>query len=172
MISSYPDLKWIHIAAISKNYVIGKDGDLPWHIPDDLKHFKAETKNKIIVLGRKSYDSLRPKPLPNRYHIVITRNLDSVPSTENVITVSNMDEAAKVAQKNSAKWGNDIMICGGGEIYKQTLEIADELILTHVDIEIAGDTFYPKFDPKDFIISKQLKFEGPPQFVINWYKRK
>ena len=128
----------ILIAAISKNNEIGKSNQLLWHLPDDFKRFKTLTTGHYIIMGRKTFESF-PKPLPNRTHIIITRQKNY--AVENCIVVSSLEEAIKVCPKNE-----DIYIIGGGEIYKQSIDFADKLEITLVDNDFEADTFFPEID--------------------------
>ena len=121
------------IAALASNHVIGNKGTMPWRLKADLAHFKRETLGKPIIMGRKTYESLG-KPLPGRQNIVLTRG-----QIDNVTCVKTIEEAIKVASSD------DIMVIGGGEIYKAFLPLADRLILTHVDATPVGDVFFPEF---------------------------
>ena len=128
----------ILIAAISKNNEIGKNNQLLWHLPDDFKRFKTLTTGHYIIMGRKTFESF-PKPLPNRTHIIISRQKNY--AVENCIVVSSLEEAIKVCPKNE-----DIYIIGGGEIYKQSIDFADKLEITLVDNDFEADTFFPEID--------------------------
>jgi dihydrofolate reductase len=123
------------IAAVSENGVIGKDGKLPWYIPEDLKHFKKLTTGNVVIMGRKTYESLI-KPLPNRVNIVITREKGK--TFNGCITVNSIEEAIRKA-------GNDkeIFIIGGGEVYKKSLKFANKVYLTKIHKHIEGDTYFP-----------------------------
>ena len=119
------------IAAIARNRVIGKDGKLPWHISEDLKRFKKLTTGHVILMGRRTFESMG-RQLPNRRHVVITSR--SIPSVE---TYRSIPEALN-ALANEEK----IFVIGGGQIYAELLDRADELFLTMVDEEVDGDTFF------------------------------
>lgn len=128
------------IAAAAENDTIGKDNQLIWHLSDDLKRFKNLTSNHCIIMGRKTFESFG-KPLPNRTHIVITRQQNyQVPT--GVIVVHNMEDALDAAK-------NDLQpfIIGGGEIYQQAMPYADKIELTRVHERFDGDAFFPKIDP-------------------------
>jgi len=126
------------IAALSRNRVIGRDGDLPWHLPADLKHFKATTLGKPVIMGRKTFDSIG-KALPGRRNIVISQSRTAWP--DGVIGVPSLDQA--VAEAGAADPA-EIMIIGGGSVYRAALERASRLYLTEVDVEIDGDTLFPE----------------------------
>lgn len=127
------------IAAAAENNALGKDNDLVWHLPDDFKRFKALTSGHFIVMGRKTFESF-PKPLPNRTHIIITRQKEyKVP--EGCIVVDSIEEALKICQNQQ-----EVFIIGGGEIYKQSLSIANKIELTRVHTVVEADTFFPEID--------------------------
>lgn len=136
------------IAALAKNNVIGKENDLVWRLPDDFRRFKRLTSDHYILMGRKTFESLGT-PLPNRTHIVITRNLDyKVP--EGHYLFESVEKAFIFCQKMNV---DHLYVIGGGEIYKQTLPIADELVLTEVDANPSGDTYFPVFDKKNWKVT-------------------
>lgn len=124
------------IVATGENNVIGKDNQLIWHLSDDLKRFKSLTNGHHIIMGRKTFESF-PKPLPNRTHIVITRQ-ESYRAPEGVIIVNSLEEAMKAVKNDSEPY-----IIGGGEIYKQGLAIATKIELTRVHANFEGDTYFP-----------------------------
>lgn len=127
------------IVAAGENDAIGKDNKLIWHLRDDLKRFKTLTSGHYIIMGRKTFESF-PKPLPNRTHVVITRQVNyKVP--EGVIVVNSLDAAL-----NASKDDNQPFIIGGGEIYKQAMSVANTIELTRVHKNFEADTFFPKID--------------------------
>lgn len=129
------------IAGISKNNCIGKNGQLPWNIPEDLKHFREMTAGKTVLMGRKTWESLPEKfrPLPKRTNIIITRQTD-YPVPVGVEVYATIDEA-------TAKHPDEeIMVIGGAEIYRQTIAKADTLYMTHIDQTVDGDAFFPEID--------------------------
>ncbi len=127
------------IVAAAQNDAIGKGNKLIWHLSDDLKRFKSLTNGHHIIMGRKTFESF-PKPLPNRTHIVITRQSD-YPVPEGVIVVNTLEDAL-----DAAKTDTQPFIIGGGEIYRQSLDIADKIELTRVHEDFEADTFFPKID--------------------------
>lgn len=142
------------IAAVANNGVIGKENDLVWRIPTDFKRFKALTSGNYILMGRKTFESLG-KPLPNRTHLVITRNPNySVPEGHHVF--ASVEDAFIYCNKIGV---DDLYVIGGGEIYKQTISMADELVITEVDASPEGDAFFPEIDPK---IWKEVSREEHP----------
>lgn len=127
------------IAAASENNALGKDNELVWHLPDDFKRFKKLTTHHHIIMGRKTFESF-PNPLPNRTHIIITRQIDyKVP--EGCFVTSSLQKAMKMCPKNEENF-----IIGGGQIYKQSIELADKIELTRVHTTIEADTFFPEID--------------------------
>ncbi len=130
------------VAGIASNNCIGVGGHLPWHIPEDLKHFREVTTGKTVLMGRKTWESLPEKfrPLPNRLNIVITRQTDYVVPEK--VEVFATIEAAIAAHPNE-----EIMVIGGAEIYRQTIDLADTLYMTLVDQAIDGDAYFPTIDP-------------------------
>ena len=124
------------IAAAGENNELGRDNNLVWHLPDDFKRFKKLTTGHHIIMGRKTLESF-PKPLPNRTHIVITRNSDY--KNDQVIVVHTMEEALKKAENDSQSF-----IIGGGEIYRLGMEVADKIELTRIHNSFKADTFFPE----------------------------
>lgn len=131
------------IAALSRNRVIGKNNDLPWRLPDDMKFFMETTKGHHVIMGRKNYDSLHPKfkPLPHRTNIVITRQQNF--SAPGCIILHAVEPGIEIARKNSE---TECFIIGGAEIYKLAMPYTTRLYLTEIDADIDGDTFFPEID--------------------------
>ncbi len=162
--------------AVAKNGVIGRDGDMPWKLSTDLKRFKAMTLGKPVVLGRKTLDSFGGRPLPGRPHMVVTRNADL--KVEGVETAYSLQDGLKRADEIATQTGAaEVAVLGGGEIYRQAIELADVLYVTHVEAEIAdGDTFFPAIDPAVFEKGEELflpageKDNYPTRFVT--YRRR
>ncbi len=132
------------VVATARNGVIGRAGGLPWHISSDLKRFKAITMGKPVVMGRKTWESLPKKPLAGRRNIVITRQADFKASGADVVASAEAALSLCAAEP-------EIAIIGGGEIYRLFWPLADRLYLTEVDIEIAGDTWFPHVAEADWI---------------------
>lgn len=128
--------KVIAILAVASNDVIGKDNDLPWQLPTDMKHFKNTTNGHTVVMGRKCYESIPEKyrPLPNRRNVILTRNEDYI--QEGAEIVHSLDDALALSSEG------DVFIAGGAEIYKQVLDFADELIITRIKEEVEGDIYF------------------------------
>lgn len=137
------------IAAVAQNGVIGRDNDMPWHLPDDFAFFKKKTSHHAIVMGRKSLDALG-KPLRNRTSIVITRNQDF--RTEGVTVVHTLDEALTEARNVDQQLyqTGEIFVIGGAEIYEMALPIATTLYLTEIHQTYEGDTYFPQFNKSEW----------------------
>lgn len=136
----------ILIAAAAENNALGKDNRLLWHLPDDFKRFKALTSHHYIIMGRKTFESF-PKPLPNRTHIVITRQQDYRP--EGCLVAGSLEEALRIAPDTE-----DVYIIGGGEIYRLALPYADAIELTRVHDTFDADAFFPEMDPGDWELKR------------------
>lgn len=157
-----------HIAAVSRNRVIGNNGSLPWHLPEDLKFFKAKTLNKCIIMGRKTYESLG-KPLPKRHNVIVTRNKDfKAPGCE---VFTDIQEALRHCESLKDTYGDEIMIVGGAEIYKQTLPYTDRLYLTLIEKDIPGDAFYPEWPSTYKLIEKTESAEGDIRFSFCTFEK-
>ena len=135
-------MKIAMIAAMAQNRIIGADNDMPWHLPADLKHFKAITLGKAVIMGRKTYQSIG-RALPGRPNIVITNNADY--SLSDATVVDSPESALEVAKALSVD-SDEIMIIGGGTIYQAFLDKADTLYLTHIDLSVDGDTQFPDYE--------------------------
>lgn len=149
------------IVAKAKNNVIGKDNQLIWKLSSDLKRFKNLTSGHYILMGRKTFDSLG-KPLPNRTHLIITRNPEfQAPEGHHAYT--SVEAAIIFCNKMEVE---QLFIIGGGQIYKETITICDVLEITEVEAEPEGDTYFPEIDPK---IWKEVKRESFPADEKNEY---
>jgi dihydrofolate reductase len=135
------------IAAAGENNSLGKDNDLVWHLPDDFKRFKELTSGNYILMGRKTFETF-PKPLPNRKHLIITRQ-DNYSVPENCFVFDAIQSAIDFTDNQ------DIWIIGGGEIYKQSMEIADRIELTRVHSEFEADTFFPEIGEEWKLVSEE-----------------
>lgn len=128
------------IVAVSEDYGIGKDNELLWHIPEDMKRFKNLTWGQCVIMGKKTWESLPKKPLPGRKNIVLTD--DPGERIDLCITAYSIDDAL-----DKCKQDEEIFIIGGGSIYRQFIPIADRLYITHVHRQAPADTFFPEIDP-------------------------
>lgn len=157
-------LKKIIIVAIAKNRVIGNGAQIPWHSREEFKHFKATTMGSPILMGRKTFESIG-KPLPGRLNVIITRNTDLKYDFENVVIVNSLEDAFKKCENDYEK----VFICGGGNIYKQSLDIADEIILSEMKLEPEGDVYFPEIPEDKWEVNKTADFE---EFKVFWYTKK
>jgi dihydrofolate reductase len=128
----------ILIAAVAENNALGKNNDLLWHLPKDFKRFKEITFGNTIIMGRKTFESF-PKPLPNRKHIIITRQKDYF--REDCIVVQDIENALSICPKNE-----NVFVIGGGEIYAQSIHLADQLDITKVHHSFEADVYFPEID--------------------------
>jgi dihydrofolate reductase len=142
------------IVAVSKNGVIGQNGQIPWYLPADLKYFKKVTMGYPVIMGRKSFISIG-RPLPGRENIVITRDIYFVAS--GCFVARNISEAIEIA---AATGKEEVFIIGGGEIYQQSIDLWDKLYLTKVDIEVEGDVFFPELNWEEWEIVSEEKHQG------------
>ena len=150
------------IVAAATNNAIGKDGKLPWHLPNDMKHFKNVTWGMPIVMGRKTFESLG-KVLPGRKNIVITRQPGW--KVEGAIAVKNIDDALFVARETDAK---EVMVIGGGEIYRSLFEKARRIYMTRVEAEPEADTFFPSLKPEEWYLMSQQNHEADEKNAYNY----
>src|ERR1017187_2297456 len=147
------------IAAMSLNRAIGADNKIPWHLPEDFKWFKKMTTGEIIVMGRKTFESIG-RPLPNRETIVLSRSQFQFPGVRTVSDLNQIDRANE---------SREIFICGGAQIYRQTLALCSDLFLTLVKREVLGDAFFPPFE-ESFELAEELRDFA--DFKILHFKRK
>jgi dihydrofolate reductase len=158
----------IMIAAASENNALGRNNELVWHLPNDFKRFKSLTSGHHIIMGRKTFESF-PKPLPNRTHIVISRQKDYCP--EGCIVVNSMEKALEICPKDE-----DSFIIGGGEIYKLGISFSDKIELTLVHHNFEADAFFPEINLEEWeIINSQLQPKDEKHlfdFTYQTYSRK
>ena len=133
-----------HLVALSNNFVIGVNNDLPWKLKKDLQHFSAYTQNKAIVMGRKTFESIG-RPLPNRKNIVISSTLND---QEGIEIVSSLDQGIKVADQWNKRntESEEVVLIGGGYVFEESKNMVNKLVLTRVNCEVDGDVFYPEID--------------------------
>ncbi len=142
------EAKIVLVVAVARNGVIGRDGDLPWRLPSDLKRFKQLTLGKPVLMGRKTWESIG-RPLPGRPNIVITR--DAAFSAPGAEVVSSLEEGLAAARREAGRLGVDeVCVIGGGQIYAQAFDRADILHVTHVEADVEGDARFPDIDPVVF----------------------
>jgi len=140
------------VAAMAKNRVIGKDNQMPWHLPADLQHFKNVTMGKPIIMGRKTFESIG-RALPGRRNIVITSNPDF--SAEGCDSASSFEQALALVAE-----AEEVMVIGGGSLYQQTLPLADRLYLTFIALEVDGDTHFPQYRQLALTETKRESFKA------------
>ena len=147
------------IAIVARGGAIGRGGDQPFHIKEDFRHFKALTLGKPIVMGRKTFEALPGGALPGRTNIVVTRNADW--SAEGVVKAASLDEAlAKGGEVNA----EEVMIIGGGEIYRQAMPLATNLYITEVDADVSdADTFFPEVDLSQWNVVSESESQIDPR---------
>ena len=145
------------IAAVAKNRVIGRQGKIPWHIKDDLLHFKNLTTASAVIMGRKTYESIG-KPLPNRTNIVMTKRPGRL---KDIREVYNKNQALAVA----LEFSKDIYIIGGENIYREFLPLAKKMFLTEIALEVSGDTHFPEWAKKEWIEVSRINKEDQSQDI-------
>lgn len=152
------------IAAVATNGCIGKNGKLPWNIPEDMEHFRALTKGKTVLMGRKTWESLPAqfRPLPDRKNIVITRQQHYTVPPEVLVYPT-------IAAALTAHADESVMVIGGAEIYQQTMNDANTLVITHVHQDVDGDAFFPAIDPLQW---KETDRDDHPNLSFVMYTRK
>lgn len=162
------------IAAMDSAGGIGKNGTLPWYIPEDLQHFKDYTVGKVCVMGRKTWDSLPVKPLPNRENIVVSGDIDFIEQLNEIdidhcpdTVVKSIDSAIGEGFNLNA---DELVIIGGASVYEQFLPHADKMVLTKIEGERGCDTFFAEFDKNEWIVTdgKQLK----ANVLVQYWERK
>ncbi len=160
------------IVACSENNIIGMDGDLPWHLPDDLKHFMRSTRGCPVIMGRKTFESLNA-PLPNRTNIVVSRTMR--PETQGVVVVPSLQAAIDHAQELVNGSSTPIWIAGGGAIYKAAMPFAYQIVRTLIHAQIEGDVQFPTIDPQHWglVRSEHHPVDDRHElgFTIQWFER-
>lgn len=145
------------VAAMGRNRAIGLDGAMPWHLPAELRHFKRTTLGKPVVMGRKTWEAIG-RPLPGRQNLVVSRN--PAYRAEGAVVVGSLDAALDAAD------GEEIMVIGGGELYRQALPRASRMVLTTIDLAPEADTWFPDWDPEGW---SRVALEGVPAGPDNAY---
>ncbi len=139
------------IVAMGRNRAIGRDNQLIWHLPADLKHFKETTMGKPVIMGRKTFESMG-KALPGRTNVVVTRKTGFM--APGCLVAGSLGEALGLVSREP-----EVFIAGGGEIYKQAIPLADRMYITIIDHDFDGDTFFPDFDAREWDIAEEKKHE-------------
>lgn len=158
-----------HIVAAAKNNVIGREGDLPWDIPEDMKFFRDKTKGKALIMGRKTFESVG-HPLPNRLNVVVTRQPGY--KAEGAHVVSSIQEGIEYCKEHKDQYGEEIYIIGGGEIYRQSMDLVDIIFLTRIHQDFPGDAKYPDVDPLKFVEIERRERTEPVPFTFLTYARR
>jgi dihydrofolate reductase len=157
------------VAAVARGGVIGRSGTIPWRIPEDLRRFREMTTDHSVVMGRRTWDSLpeRFRPLPGRRNVVVTRNPDW--RADGAERASSLDDAL-----GGLAGEQHVFVIGGGELYASALPLADELLLTEVDLEVEGDTLFPGFDRSAFVEAARESHvsEDGTRFAFVKYERR
>ena len=157
------------IVAMDRNNVIGHQNDMPWHLPRDLKFFKEKTTGHTIVMGRKTFESIG-RVLPNRKHIVITRDGSNLP--EEVEVIDDINKVIDLAMETD----EEIFVIGGGNIFKQLLPYADRLYVTYIDESFEGDVYFPEIPRDQFVEVSKVKGikdeKNPYDYYFIEYERK
>lgn len=164
----------VHVVAMTRGRVIGAKGEMPWRMSSDLKHFKAATWGKPMVMGRKTFAAIG-RALPGRESIVATR--DPAFAAPGALVAHDLDAALALAQERAQAMGaEEIAVIGGGEIFRATMPVADALLVTDLDLDRDGDTFYPPIDPRLWReASRQTHPRGPRDdaaFTVARYVRR
>jgi len=159
------------IVACSENGVIGSEGDLPWHLPADLKHFMTSTRGCAVVMGRKTYETL-DGPLPRRLNVVVSNSMDA-DQPEGVRVARGLDQAIDIAQ--AAGMEPPVWVAGGGTIYTQAMDRAELLVRTLIHTEVEGDTRFPEIDPQRWHLARCQEHPADDRhdfaFTIEWWVR-
>jgi dihydrofolate reductase len=150
------------IAAMSLNRVIGAGNKIPWHLPEDFKWFKAMTSGHIIVMGRKTFESIG-KPLPNRKTVVLTRSRVSIDGVQTICDLSELESLAAESPKSK------VFVCGGAQVYEKALPLCSDLYLTLIKRTVEGDTFFPPFEDLFALVAE---IRDHPDFKILHYRQK
>ncbi len=158
-------MKVVIIVAISRNNVIGDHEDIPWHYPADMKHFRSTTRGHPFVVGRKTFESFQTRPLPGRLNIVLSRD-PHYPVPEGVQVVTTFAAARKICTRDNAA---KMFVLGGAKIYRLALPKTDEMVITHIPLEVEGDTHFPSWNPEEWQIVDS-RAEEDLHFVT--YRRK
>jgi dihydrofolate reductase len=151
------------VAAVARNGVIGVGGGLPWHLPDELRLFKETTLGHVLLMGRRTYESIG-RPLPGRTTVVVTRRANWSAGSEDVVVARGVEEALRRARAID----DEVFVVGGGELYAAALPYADRLLLTRVDLEPDGDTSFPDVDWEEW---RETRCEPGEGWVRVTYER-
>lgn len=143
------------IVAASENNAIGKENKLLWNLPNDMKFFKNTTWGMPVVMGRKTYESMAGEPLPGRFNIVVTRQKDWHPGKDKAQVASTLEQAIALAKQTDCK---ETFVIGGGQIFSETMPMADKIYITRVHATLDGDSFFPVINPQEWEMTSNLDF--------------
>ena len=152
------------VAAHGANRVIGNAGEIPWHLPEDFAHFKRVTLGHTLVMGRRTWESIG-RPLPGRRTVVVTSDRGYVTGFDEVLLAHSLAGAVAAA----AELPGDVVVAGGGEVYRQALPWATHMVLTEVAVSPVGDAWFPEFDAGEWLVTEERVGEG---CVFRWLERK
>lgn len=150
------------IAAMADNRVIAKDNAMPWHVSEDLRHFRKITTGGVLIMGRKTFESIGCKPLPNRPHVIVSRTFPETPGVD----VCRTFEAAL---KKARSYGKPVFSAGGAEIYRQSIPHTNRMYLSRIRGDFDGDTFFPEFDASEWRLTSK---EERDEFTLLVYERR
>lgn len=155
------------LAAVARGGVIGRGGTIPWRLPEDMARFRELTMGHAVVMGRRTWDSLpeRFRPLPGRKNVVVTRNPEW--SAEGAERAGSLEEALELVAHEK-----HVFVIGGAEIYAAALPLADEILLTEIELDVEGDTFFPEWSQEEFVeTSRERRASGDTPFAFVKYER-
>ena len=150
------------IAAMAGNRVIGKDNTMPWRVSEDLLHFKKITTGGVLIMGRKTFESIGCRPLPNRLHVIVSRTFPETPGVD----VCRTFEAAL---EKARSYGKPVFSAGGAEIYRQSIPLANRMVLSRIRGDYDGDTCFPEFDESEWRLTRE---EERAEFTLLVYERR
>ena len=160
------------IAALASNHAIGKDNELLWHLPEDMRHFRETTRGKPVIMGRKTWESLPEsfRPLPGRHNIVVSR--DPAYQASGATLAGSLADALRQAEAEST--AEEVFVIGGATLYRQALPLANRLYLTEIEQDFDGDVFFPDVQPQDWDEISRQPSQGTsgPQFSFVVYQRR
>lgn len=158
-------MKIIIISAMDPNNIIGNDNKIPWHIKDEFIHFKNTTFESTVIMGRNTFESLK-NPLKNRRNIVITHNKNYKTNLDNILIFNNLESSLEYCKQLNL---DKVFIIGGAMLYKESLNIADEMILSFIKHNVEGNIFFPKIRYSDWKLSNEIEYS---EFIIKYFVRK
>ena len=160
-------MRIVLVVATARGGVIGRDNGLPWHLSEDLRHFKALTLGRPVIMGRRTWESIG-RPLPGRTNIVVTRN-SALALPAGVLRATDLDDALRQAAAIAARDGVDeCMVVGGAEIYRQALAGATRIHRTEIDLEVDGDAFFPELAPQEWVETASTEGASAAQPVLRY----